>query len=437
MIDKINQYSQSLPARSRYYLRLFLVAAVLGLFIFVSFFINLQLAKDHTIGEKFLTNWISIKLFLAEGTDPYSVEARDIVNRYAMTVLGRGLVPETAVFQMPLFVVIFYLPFLFFDSFPHAYALWMTWIELILLTIGFLSFKLISPRIRFGWVLLWGTIVTVAFSFYAYSALRTGSTFPITLLFLLMGAWAVKKEADELAGVFFGFSVINLHMIWIVVLFVIIWSIRMKRSRLAGWLVGTVLMLGVASALVLPDWLLFYARGLVRFGNQTTTSFLPSVMSAYYPGTFRRLGTVLMVALGVLVLSEWFLPQKKHFAAFFWTFLLSFVASQVFTIWFEVEQLLLLTPVIGFMLIMWVDRWNQKGFLVASVLMGVTYVLPWIVVNVDGLTEAQTRFWLVVPLIFFLLLNLYWVRWWLFRNTELWFEEVYLFENPATKDTLE
>ena len=437
MIDKIQRYTQSLPTRSRYYLRLMLIIALFLGFTVVSFLINLQHIEKHTVGDTFLTNWISIKLFLAEGTDPYSSETRDVVNQYASAVLQREPVPETVVFNMPLFVVIFYLPFLFFDSFSHAYALWMTLIEGVLLGISFLSYHLVKPKIRMGWVLFLGALVSVAFSYYAYMILQSGSAFPITILFLMLGVWAVKKQADELAGVFFGFASINIHAIWLVLLFIIIWSIRMKRPRLAGWMVGTILLLGIASALVQPDWLLYYGRGMVRFGSQTSTSFLPSVLSAYYPGTFRRLGTVLMIAAGALLFSEWFIPRKQHFAAFYWTLLLTFVISQFFILWFEVEQLLLLTPVIGFVLILWVDRWKQKGFVVASIVMGGTYLLPWLVMSVQGLSNAQARFWLIVPLTFFLLANLYWVRWWLFRNTELWFEEAYLFDNPAKRDTLE
>ncbi|NSW51792.1 MAG: hypothetical protein HPY85_04760 [Anaerolineae bacterium] len=430
---KIQSWFQNWGARTKFRLRLiiFIIAILVAGLTLHAINVN-YLAENPETGQDFLVHWLSTKLFLARGLDPYSVEMRQIVTAYSGEILSwTTTIPETSVFSMPIYGFLIYLPFIFFDSYLAAYAWWLTLMEVCIFISGIVSFRLVLKN--FQKYLFPFSLILLLFCGNPFSLiiLSNGFALPITVLMLLLSVAALKKGADELAGVLLAFSSFQIRVVWLPILFILIWSLRQHRGKLVGWFAGTIAMLGIASALIQPEWPLFFGRGIFRILQETQITMFPQIMAAYYPGTFGRLGQVIIIVTAILLGIEWILSRRHQFAPFFWTLTLSMAASVLFSPQFQPAFVYMGLPGMALVFLIWIDRWGRKGAYVAFLLWFVYLGYAWMIYIIEpGFLSNQLDFWYLLPPVTFYFAALYWIRWWLYRNTDLWFEEVYRFEHP-------
>lgn len=402
-----------------WYLFAILIVGILALVTWV----NLQFVRENPGGNDFLVHWVGTRALLIDGISPYSDA---VAERIQTRAYGRPAEPDEHELRVayPLYSALAFLPFALIGDYDLARALWMTTLEVALIGLAIICLRLTRWKIN-----LWLLPLFLVFSIFWYHSLRpliNGNAVILVSLFLVIAIAALRTNRDELAGVILGFCTIKPHLVLLPIILVIAWTLTAGRWKTLLWLVITLVVLSVSAALFIPDWPLQNLREVLRYSSYNPPGTPGSVFELWMPATGRRLGWALSALLGMIMIVEWILVIKKDFRWFLWTACLTLVASQWIGIQTDPGNFILLFLPLVLVLAMWVERWGRAGNAVAVIVLLLLMIGPWAIFlrTIDfGYQPIQDPV-MFFPLPIFLLITLYWVRWWVVRPQRLLVEEL-------------
>jgi hypothetical protein len=427
-MKKIRRIIAFIPPKIQLFIKWLIFYIAIFILIVTVQELNYRYLSNSQQLSNFLTPWYSFRAFLIDGTSPYTEEMREGLANYANTNFAAIYSANDAELYLrtPLYGLVVFLPFLFVQDFMVAASWWMTFQLLCLVLIAIWGVSLIKQIRRRNFFYFAAGCVVILLAYPSFLAVTGGSSIAIAFLLLFAAMVAMKREADELAGVLLALMTMFPFWGWLTMLFLIMWSIRQKRLAMIGWFLGTVVLLGFAVALLEAGWLLSYLRMWFSFFGQHGFGLLPGVLDGILPSSF--LLPQFVVGLVILILLvEWALAKFSEYTPFLWTFHLTLVLESLLTFWVKPINLVPLATTLLFLLIIWEDRRKSVGRWIGLFIIVLALAYPWLL---NQLPEANDLFF-VFPVAVFLVLNLYWVRWWLFRNVKLWYHEMYTLEHPG------
>lgn len=402
-----------------------LIVAVMALLTWF----NYRYAQQNPGGNDFLVHWVGTRSFLIDGLSPYSDETAE---RIQTAAYGRPARPGEHELRVayPLYSIVVFLPYALVGDYNLARALWMTTLEIALLALSLVSARLVNWKP--GRITLALFLVFSIFWYHAFRPLINGNVVILVALCLAGGLWALKLKADELAGVLFAFATIKPHVALLLLVFVVYWAFVNRRWGVIGWLGGTVALLSASAALLIPDWILQNIREIVRYSSYNPPVTLRAALAALLPSAGNRIGWAITGLLGLILLMEWWLVRKASFRSFVWVACLTLVASQWIGIPTDPGNFIILLPALALVFALWQERWRRGGAVFALVsmlaLLGGLWAL--FLATVEYGDQPQQSPIMFLPLPGFLLVMLYWVRWWAFKPPNVWFDQFYAQENP-------
>jgi hypothetical protein len=278
--------------------------------------------------------------------------------------------------------------------------------------------------------------VYLLFSLLWYHSLRpliNGNVVILVALLIVGALLAIRAGRDELAGVLLAFSTIKPQVVVVVIVFILLWTIFQRRWKTLFWFVVVLAMLSALAALFVSDWPMQNLREIMRYSSYNPPGTLGSALATWMPGIGRQIGWVITGLLGLLLLGEWGLALRKDFRWFLWTICLTLTASQWIGIQTDPGNFIVLLMAIVLIFAVWEERAGKKGRPVVWILMGLLFVVPWVIflrtVNIaDQPIQSPVMFF---PLPLYLFLGLYWVRWWATRPARLLIEDLQEFDQAV------
>jgi hypothetical protein len=189
-------------------------------------------------------------------------------------------------------------------------------------------------------------------------------------------------------------------------------------------------MLSISTALFVPDWPLQNLREILAYSSYNPPGTPGAVFETWLPATGRQLGWVLSGILGLIMIGEWIFARKKEFHWFLWTACLTLVISQWIGIQTDPGNFILLFLPLVLVFSKWAERWGRAGTIVISISMLLLFILPW-VIFLQTITYGDQPLQhpiMFFPLPIFLLVTLYWVRWWAIKPRRLLVDELREYE---------
>ena len=387
---------------------------------------NYHFAEYHIAGEGFSIQWISIRSLVTAGNSPYSdLVTAQIQETVKEEIIFSGGNPPR--YTSPLYSGVVILPFTLIGNTTLAHALWLTVQLVIIFMLLALGLKLTAWKP--AWYIFFLYLLVTIFSYHVVIPWLEGGLSIWASLFLVLAFLAIYNNRNEVGGVLLALAAIQPQMILLTVVFILIWAASTRRKLLILWFFLTLIFLSIVGLFLVPDWIIQYLRLLYKF-QQNFPPGTPGVFfSNTWPGLGKQLGWLVSGALVVILIIEWWLCLRKDFRWFLWTACLTMVISQwigIPTIPGNFSGLILPLLLISAML---TERWPRGGQLVSVLTSVLLFTWQWALYFSD-LTSSQPNMQinLIFPLPLFLLIGLYWVRWWAGRPRRLLIEELRLSE---------
>ncbi len=382
---------------------------------------NYNYAGQNPGGNDFLVHWVGARDFLTTGVSPYSDETALHIQTLAYGRAAQEGEHELRV-AYPFYSVALFAPFALVADFNLSRALWMTVLELALFGLAVAGIRLtrwkISPLMLIFFIL---------FSIFWYHAVRpliNGNAVVLIALGIAGVLLAIRNEMDELAGFLLALVTIKPQVVILIVVFVLLYAFFNRRWRLLVWFFGSMVLLIALGMLFLPDWIAQNLREVLRYASYNPPGTPGQAFAVWLPATGERLGYILSAILGVILLVEWWLARRADFRHFLWTACLTLVISQWIGIQTDPGNYIVCFPALVLIFATWERRWRFKGSLLnffSMLLLGVGLWVLFMATLEPGYQPQQSPV-MIFPLVSFLILGLYWVRWWALRPPTVLFD---------------
>ncbi len=405
------------------------IILVIGVLVLVTW-ANYNFVQQNPGGNDFLVHWVGTRALFIDGMSPYS----DTVSERIQTLAyGRPALPGEHELRVayPLYSAVVFLPYALISDYDLARALWMTTLEVALIGLAFLCLRLTRWKMS-----MWLLPFFLLFSIIWYHSLRpliNGNAVILVALALVAAFAALRTGRDELAGILLAFSTIKPHLVVLPIIFILIWTISLKRWRTLGWMLVTLVLLSLSAVLFVPDWPLQNLREIMAYSSYNPPGTPGAVFETWLPATGRQLGWALSAVLGLLLVLESILVWRKEFRWFLWTGCLTLVISQWIGIQTDPGNFILLYLALVLVFSMWAERWGKSGSVLISITMVLLFLIPW-TIFLQTITFGDQPLQhpiMFFPLPLFLFITLYWVRWWAIKPRRLMVEELRAYDDQT------
>jgi hypothetical protein len=386
-------------------------------------YVNYRFAVENPGGNDFLSRWMGTRMLLTRGWSPYSNETTREIH---IMVYGRAAKPDEdqVLFVYPLYSIILMFPYALIADYPLARALWMTTLEVSLVIITLLGISLSRWQIP-----RWMMVLLAIFSVSWYHGLRpiiNGNPSILVALSITLAFFAIYKQMDALAGFLLALTTIKPQMIVLVLLLVMIWCISHRRWTILWSFLGSLVILVVATSLIIPDWVIQNLRQILSYPDYTLAGTPGAIFRMWLPGVGRQLGWGLTIFLSLVMIWEWRAAIGKEYRWFLWTAYLTLVITNLIGIRTATANFVVMFPALIMIFAFWEKRWGRIGRLMVISSVVVLFIgLWWLFLRtlIQGDQPIQHSI-MFFPYPLFVLLGLYWIRWWAVRPRRMFIDQL-------------
>lgn len=382
------------------------------------FWANYQFADQNPGGVDFLSPWMRGRSFLMEGLSPYSEHVDLRIQDAAYGRPAQGEEPK-AWGIYPLYSFLLFAPFSALSNYTLARALWMMLLEISLIATALLALSLVEWRPR-KWLLA-AYLIFAPLWHYALRAVVDGDVLIIVTLLLTVALLALKHNQDRVAGFLLAFSTITPKLVLLLILFVLLWSLYQRRWKLIKWFLGSLAALIALGIFFIPNWIWQNLWQILRNPSPAAPRTLAAVMGGWWPGIAPQLRWGIPILLGSILLWEWWLARDKNFIHFLWTASLTLVITQWIGIPTDPGNFIYLFPALTLILANWDKRWQPHGIWVVLATLLLLFAGLWLqfIFTLEQTYQPVQHPSMFLTLPAFLLLGLYWIKWWIVRPARL------------------
>lgn len=386
----------------------------IGLIILViaSIFItNLVIAHSFIGGSDFYVKWSSINLLRIEQVNPYSSQAFQKVSETAEDTIFFPL-SENNIFTNPVYSLFLYYPLSLINNFEVSRAMWMTCL-CVLFILALHRQDIFAEKIRIRKTEIFLSIFALV-NIFSLISILSGDLIIISFALILLAFQQFQKGKVELAGILCGLATLNPGFALAGMVILAIFSFRGKKGGFIIWFLITTGLLCFSGFLLQDNWMLQFLQSNIKFIQNTISDLNLGLENP---------NQIVKIAIPfILIVIEWVrslnrLDQPEKISWLF-NFTLALIALSFSS--FVPSFYILFIPAWFQIFSEWEKRDNPNakriGFINLGIYIGLTIIM--LILN-RGVLVRQNQFpgtllWLTG---FHLILNMYWIRGWLYQDT--------------------
>lgn len=384
---------------------------------------NYRYAVNNPGGNDFLARWMGARYWLLEGVSPYdervSLATQEMIYGHPADP-AKG--EDKNHFVYPLTSMLFFGPFGLLD-FTLARALWMTVIELSLFVLAILSIQLS------GWRLSpFKLAILILFSLFWYHGVRTvviGQFAALNAVLITLALWLIRRKRDLASGLILSLTLAKPQMSFLIIPIILLWALSVRKWEIWwGFLIGFIGTVGL-SLVFLPEWPLEMVQQVLDYPNYTNIGSPLSIIANAAPGISQYLSLLLHIIFILYIAVEWFLVWGKDERHLTWTALMTIVITNLVSPRTATTNYVMMLPILYLIFSIGENRWGMGGKLFTWISLLALSVGLWVlfIFTVQGNVEQPIMY---LPLPFYCLIGLWWVRYWALQPPRLPFDEITL-----------
>lgn len=391
-------------------IKIYIAVSIAIILVVALYFGNLAIVRSNLGGLDFLAHWQGARSFITNGINPYSDQVAGLIAT-KVSEIGAGETGEYR-FVEPFLSIVVYAPFALIPEFEIARALWMTLLEVSLLLSAYMIASLIRNK---GWlIVLIVSSVVIGLNFPNVNSLLDGTLTLISIALIVGSFYLLLRQNDEGSGLLLALSLVKPETAYPIIVVLLIWVIFKRRFTVLWWFFAFVVILVGFSLVLIPEWPIHYLQSVIEFSARN-----PVRQEELSPTALEiRLLLVKNLAIGVLIIYEWFLVKTEGKQRLLWNIgllmaALPWVGGRIYLENSGFAFLALLIG-LGFFSQIRINK-NNHVFHVFSLFMVIS---SWILSGslVPGISETWIRIWHNVALPALTVIILYWSRWWIIQN---------------------
>ena len=399
-------------------LALFILGGLIGLTWF-----NYSYVSNSSGMNDFLPRWVGVRMFMVNGWSPYSEETTKETQTLAYGHLATEG-EDQGFFLYPFYCLLVFAPFALISDVSIARAIWMTFLEILIIALLFVSLSLCRWRPS-KWILASLLLITLIW-YHTVRPTLNGDAAIVSAFLIALGLLALRSELDALAGILLALASIKPQMVVILYILVLFWGISQKRWPLLISLFGGVLFMTIAFSLLIPTWVAQNIRQLVAFINTEMVVTPGSIIAYWLPGIGKQLGYLITFIVIIVLIVEWRSVSGKDFRWFLWTAFLTIVLTNLSGIHTSLDNYIAFLPAIILIISILDIRWGAVGRWLSVVFILIMVVGIWglVLFQVERAIspDLDPLILLFAPIV--TLIGLYWIRWWAIRPQRLPLEDM-------------
>ena len=367
--------------------------------------VNIVVVTNTIFGASFYSYWLSGRLLLAQGQNPYGAEV--------FTRSQDQFPSDTNLsgFTLPLYSLFIILPFTFINNFKAALALWMILLEAALVLTGIKIFQTFPFDTNF----FTPTKISVSLlvGYYTIMALLDGDMGIVSVLCFTFSINAIKEDECELAGILLAFSTMKYGLMLFPIIWIIIWCAANQKGTVISWFFMVLFLLVIAAALLETDWMIEFFRSIIYYYKYMKPSYFAKMIENWQPELGGRIGWGFSSVLIFITVIEFIVNAKKDFRAFLWVLSLTIVITFLSGIPSIGKNIFFLWIPGVYSLNSIVLRWKRVGKKIILVFILQFLITPWFFHLTVYQPWSNPVEFLNILLPLLIILILYWNRWWI------------------------
>jgi hypothetical protein len=394
------------------------------LLVFGLYRFNYQFAQNDPEGMGIAPQWIGSRLTVLEGKNPYSSETLDRIQRFVYDGRLARSYENPYLFVYPYYAIAVFSPTAYFADYREARAIWITILGVAMVGVAFASLEL--TRWKPSRVVMGAYVLFALANYHAIRAVYNGNLAILTTLCLILAFLNIQKGRDVSAGIFLGLATIKPQMVILLWVFVLLWAVSRRRKRLVFSMMITPIILLIVSSRFQPGWFNQYIAQISEYVRVEGVMSLGGILNQWQPGFGGILRWVITTIFAIVLMVEWWNALGKDERRFLWTAGLTLTITNLIGIPTSTSNYVIMIPVLTLVFSVWEQRRGIFGRnLVLACILGLLAGLWWLYLQTagDGPGFDQSRV-MFLPLPFFLLFMLYWIRHWAFGSFRLQVEEL-------------
>ena len=408
MLAEIKKVTQYILTEKKYIdLRrkiLFLLLAFVALLL-VDRFVLTRLANQN----EFYVSMARTRMVFQGNLSAYENE----VNRSSENVKALGLtLGEIRQFSLPMYSLLFYVPFILVPDFHWALAMWLATNQIMCYFTFSMLLDVFNVKLNEKYKAAGSLALFLAY-FTALNILNTSLS--MLQVFLLAAAfYQIKNKGYIFAGILFGLATFNPFAFLLPMLMFFLLNFQQGRGVINLWMTITVGLLSMALVIFDMRWVLEMLKVWVLEPDFYPLVSYRQYIAGVFPGIDSNLVTLLPLIILFWLVYEWLRSPKETMEQEFWLIALAFTLNPLINMWDSLYATMGYMVVLIYTVSLWYARSTDKFRKFIAVLYGlVLFILPVVQMLLQKQVFTYQNLYgynLVVTLL--LLFNLYWVRLW-------------------------
>ena len=375
--------------------------------------VNYRLASQIQLDNEFRRFWTLTRNFILNGISPYQADELSLNSLDLMDTEKETYAEEQFIF--PIYSTFLTIPFSIIPNYALARSLWMTFVEISIITFGYLLIRNLGWEIK-TWMLPIFFIFLIFF-FPSFFAIVSGDlSIPIVLCMVICLS-AIQRDSNLVAGLFLSLSTMRPRLSLFFIIVILFWGISKRNWSLLRWFLIWLALFISAGLFFLPDWPLQYLRVIIRNGSITSPGSLGNILLWWLPGIGSQLRWLTILILLVILIYELWQVKNKEFRHLLWVTGLSITISLLIGFASNVADSVLIIISLTLIFSIVDDRYHNFGTYVVIFSMLAILIGSWALAVVLSRNLGQISIFtgINLTLSLFVLLGLYWTRWWLIK----------------------
>jgi len=399
----------------------YLVVGLVILGVIATAFISFLIMRRISFQDQFAIPWAAGRAWLLESVNPYQGEVVQFAENAIKESPYKASLPDEEFLYLPLFNLIFYLPF---SLIPYTISrvIWVTLISICIYLIVYFSFSLSSWKISQIEKILVAILGVLWVP--GITTMLLGHLSPAIILLLCVSIFLFLEKQDTTAGFVLAMTAGSFPISGLVIILMLVWAMIKRRWSLISAFFSGVVFIIVVSILLLPSWPRDWLGITIDYYSNLEMIQTPIMaLAASLPGIEQLLSISLHAIIGFYYLYMLIRLKGKSERVFIWNLMVTLIIAYLVNIQGSISFIFLIYPALFLVFRFFSERWGLFGKIISWLLLTIFGFGSWVFfLPFDSLREPVDLPVIYIGVPILILIGMNWIRWWAIKIPKLPFE---------------